>query len=128
MMVKENNIEWEYDFVGDSIFINDIKDYKYKESIEITDDIILDIDENNEVVALEILDASKIFGIEKKFIRHLVKIEINIMSNEENIFIKAAFNFMIHQRSTPKELNEKIVNDINLPIHDTHLVSALTAK
>jgi len=35
---------------------------------------------------------------------------------------------MIHQRSTPKELNEKIVNDINLPIHDTHLVSALTAK
>jgi len=127
-MVKENNIEWEYDFVGDSIFINDIKDYKYKESIEITDDIILDIDENNEVVALEILDASKIFGIEKKFIRHLVKIEINIMSNEENIFIKAAFNFMIHQRSTPKELNEKIVNDINLPIHDTHLVSALTAK
>ena len=127
-MVKEDNIEWEYDFVGDSIFINDIKDYKYKESIEITDDIILDIDENNEVVALEILDASKIFGIEKKFIRHLVKIEINIMSNEENIFIKAAFNFMIHQRSTPKELNEKIVNDINLPIHDTHLVSALTAK
>jgi len=66
MMVKENNIEWEYDFDGDSIFINDIKDYKYKESIEITDDIILDIDENNEVVALEILDASKIFGIEKK--------------------------------------------------------------
>ncbi|MGP8189115.1 MAG: DUF2283 domain-containing protein [Methanobacterium sp.] len=128
MMVKEDNIEWEYDFDGDSMFINDIKDYKYKESIEITDDIILDIDENNEVVALEILDASKIFGIEKKFIRHLVKIEINIMSNEENIFIKAAFNFMIHQRSTPKELNEKIVNDINLPIHDTHLVSALTAK
>jgi uncharacterized protein YuzE len=128
MMVKENNIEWEYDFDGYSIFINDIKDYKYKESIEITDDIILDIDENNEVVALEILDASKIFGIEKKFIRHLVKIEINIMSNEENIFIKAAFNFMIHQRSTSKELNEKIVNDINLPIHDTHLVSALTAK
>ncbi len=128
MMVKENNIDWDYDFDGDSIFINDIKDYKYKESIEITDDIILDIDENNEVVALEILDASKIFGIEKKFIRHLVKIEINIMSDKENIFIKAAFNFMIHQRYTPKELNKQIVNDINLPIHDTHLISAAAAK
>ncbi len=34
-MVKRNNIEWEYDFDGDSIFINDIKDYTYKESIEI---------------------------------------------------------------------------------------------
>ncbi|MGA2676876.1 MAG: DUF2283 domain-containing protein [Methanobacterium sp.] len=128
MMIKEDNIEWEYDFDGDSMFINDINDYKYKESIEITDDIILDINENNDVVALEVLDAFKIFGIEKKIIRHLVRIEINIMSNEENISIKAAFTFMIHQRSTPKELNEQIVNDINLPIHDTHLVSAVTAK
>jgi len=66
MMIKEDNIEWEYDFDGDSMFINDINDYKYKESIEITDDIILDINENNDVVALEVLDAFKIFGIEKK--------------------------------------------------------------
>ena len=55
MMIKEDNIEWEYDFDGDSMFINDIKDYKYKESIEITDNIILDIDENNEIGALEII-------------------------------------------------------------------------
>ena len=66
MMIKEYNIEWEYDFDGDSMFINDIKDYKYKESIEITEEIILDINENNDVVALEVLDAFKIFGIEKK--------------------------------------------------------------
>ena len=55
MMIKEDNIEWEYDFDGDSMFINDINDYKYKESIEITDNIILDIDENNEIGALEII-------------------------------------------------------------------------
>ncbi|MGA2677004.1 MAG: DUF2283 domain-containing protein [Methanobacterium sp.] len=48
-------MECEYDFDGDFMFINDINDYKYKESIEITDNIILDIDENNEIGALEII-------------------------------------------------------------------------
>ena len=48
------------------MFINDIKDYKYKESIEITDNIILDIDENNEIGALEIIRCFQNIWIEKK--------------------------------------------------------------
>ncbi len=127
-MTNENNIAWQYDFAGDSMFINEVKYYKYKESIEITDDIILDIDDENRAVALEILDASKVFGIEKKFIRNLVEIDIKVASTHENICIKASFRFLMHQRDTPKELNEQTVNNLGLNIHDTHLITPTAAK
>jgi len=126
-MLKEGNIEWEYDFVGDSLFINVIRDYKYKESIELTDDVILDIDEDNRPVALEILDASKIFGLKKAFIKQLAEIEAHIKITERFISIKASFLFLIHQKSTLKPLNEQTVNLISLPIHETHFATA-TAK
>ncbi len=127
-MSNESNIEWEYDFVGDSLFINIVEDYCYKESVEITDNIILDLDEGNEPVALEILGASELFGLEKRFIKQLAKIEADIKITEEVIGINASFLFLVHQKSLPKPLNEQTMNDISLPVHETHFATSLTAK
>ncbi len=126
-MQYQSDVEWEYDFVGDSLYINVIRDYKYRESIEITDDVILDIGEDNRPVALEILDASKLFKLEKQYIRQLVGLKANIKITEEIISIKASFSFLVHQKSTPKPLNEQTVNDISLPVFETNFATA-TAK
>lgn len=129
-MLKDNmkpeniKIEWNYDYAADSMFINEIEPYKYKESIEITDDIIVDIDEKNQVRALEILDASKVFKLKKQFVKQLSDITADIFSDDEIICIKASFTFLVHQKSTPKILNEQIANDLGINLVQTHLATA----
>jgi len=128
-MTITNSIEWEYDINGDSMFINEMEPYEYKESIEITDDIILDLDVNNKVVALEILDVSEVFGIEKKYIeQYLESIEADIITTDKLISIKALFTFSLDDESVPKVLDETTENDMGLLIPETHLTTPAYAK
>jgi uncharacterized protein YuzE len=111
------------------MFINEMEPYEYKESIEITDDIILDLDVNNKVVALEILDVSEVFGIEKKYIeQYLESIEADIITTDKLISIKALFTFSLDDESVPKVLDETTENDMGLLIPKTHLTTPAYAK
>ena len=65
-----------YDDIYDILFFRVIKDYNYKESIELNAETILDLDENNIPVALEILNASEVFNNPKEWIKE----EANISS------------------------------------------------
>lgn len=121
-------IEWQYDYVADSLFINVVKKYNYKESVEITDDIILDIDETNRPVALEILDASKVFNLNKIHVKQLKSVNAAIKITEETICINAGFYFLVHQKPIPIPLNEEIPNEEGLPIHEIKFDTAATAK
>lgn len=120
----QNEVKWDYDFVGDSLFIKIIKDYKYRESVEVTCDVILDIGEDNKPVALEILDVSKLFKLKKLYIRQLTSLKANIKITEDIINIKTSFSFLVHQKSTQKSLNEQAVNDISLPVFETNFATA----
>ena len=61
----ENSFEIEsrYEHYFDTLAIRAMKHYKYKESIELEERIILDFDENNISITLEILTASKVLKI-----------------------------------------------------------------
>ena len=128
-MTIANSIEWEYDINGDSMFINEMEPYEYKESIEITDDTILDLDVDNKVVALEILDASEVFGIDKKSIEQfLERIEVDIITTDELISFNASFTFSLNDKYVSKVLDETTENDMGLLIPKTHLTTPAYAK
>jgi len=101
----------------------------YKESIEITDDTILDLDVDNKVVALEILDASEVFGIDKKSIEQfLERIEVDIITTDELISFNASFTFSLNDKYVSKVLDETTENDMGLLILKTHLTTPAYAK
>ena len=61
-----NKVVYDYDRQGDSLFIYCVDDYEYEVSLELDNDVILDIDKEGKPVAFEFLNASKIFNLDKR--------------------------------------------------------------
>ena len=63
---------YDYDEFCDNLGIKIDEKFKYLESVEMEDGIILDFDVNNRPVSLEILDASKRLNIPKESLNNIV--------------------------------------------------------
>ncbi|WP_229388684.1 DUF2283 domain-containing protein [Methanosarcina sp. DH2] len=72
-----------YDFENDSVFFYG-SNKKYRSSIDL-DGIILDISEDNEIMTIEILDASNRFSLAKEDLRNIKYFEALIEVSEETI-------------------------------------------
>ena len=75
--------KYDYDLENDSIFFYG-SNKKYRSSIDL-DGIILDISEDNQIMAIEILDASNRFNLAKEDLRNIKYFEARIEVSEENI-------------------------------------------
>ncbi len=113
----------EYDTQSDILYLRVVNPYKYKESIELTDNIILDFDINNVPVALEILDASKLFNVNPHTLRNF-GLDMNIQIKEDKISLKANFLFLIHHKKEKVPINVGTINDIELPTIQTNYAVA----
>lgn len=105
----------DYDAENDSLFFYVIDDYKYRESIEL-DNIIIDFDENCIPVALEILNASKLFGVKKYDLTKPISFKMSIAISKKSIAIKGRFSINVRQKITEKPIEAETLNDINLPL------------
>lgn len=108
--MKKYDLEYDYDMETDALGAVIEKDYEYAHSVE-SNRAIFDLNNNGEVVGLEILDASKIFKIEKKQLVN-PKIEVMVNTTEDLIKIYIVFDFQNNER---RFLNEKIINKENAP-------------
>lgn len=126
MKVDETlKIESMYDPHFDVLGIRVVDDYKYKESVELEEGIILDFDENNSPVALEILDASKVLKISKKqFLDKKTCIHMNICISDEVILVKLTVSIEIHNRKASMPIDLSAINNINAPVMQTELLTA----
>ena len=111
---KHFNLEFSYDIDVDSIFINIVDEYDYKESIELEEGIILDFDTYGIPVALEILDVSNLFGIDKVSFENIQDIKMKIKINS-CINLELKMVLLVKDREVKQELDRFIKNDINLP-------------
>jgi uncharacterized protein YuzE len=126
--VKSNNkpieIESMYDYHFDVFGIRVKDDYKYKESLELEEGIILDFDEDNFPVALEILDASKILKIpDKQYLNNRKSVKMNICITDEIISLEVEVGVIIHHKNDIKILDSSAINDIKAPAMKTELAS-----
>lgn len=117
-------MKMDYDLINDSLFLYNIENKSYKESIEVGEDLILDLDKNSAPIAFEILNISKILEVPKFSIKNLKSIEGFVGINQEFIDIKLEFLVPIHQKEVEKPMFMQTANDINLPNIETHLAIA----
>ncbi|MBR5503731.1 MAG: DUF2283 domain-containing protein [Methanobrevibacter sp.] len=108
------NLEYSYDIETDSIFIKIINDYDYEESIELEEGIILDFDKNGNPVALEILDLSKLFAVDKSYFNHIddIRMEVNI---NHAINLKLKFCLSDNDKKCEQNFDTFVKNNVNLP-------------
>ena len=111
---KHFNLNYSYDNDSDSIFINVVNEYVYKESIELEEGVILDFDTKGIPVALEILDISQLFGINKDSFNHIQDIRMKIKVNS-CIILELKIDLLIQDKMVHQKLDSFIRNDVNLP-------------
>ena len=84
-MMSNNRVEYDYDYNGDSLFIYCVNPYEYDVSLELDNDVVLDLDICGKPVAFEFLNASKVFGLDKSYFKNLVFDVNRITSNLNNV-------------------------------------------
>ena len=124
--MKDNNnleLEYKYDIDTDAIFINVKKKYKYNTSIELNNDIILDFDKNENPVALEILNTSKVLGVSKSNLENIKNIRIKVNIDKKSIKLNACFDIFIDNREETAKVSPFTANNIGIPNVETQLAS-----
>ena len=106
--------KYDYDLENDSIFFYG-SNKKYMSSIDL-DGIILDISEDNQVMAIEILDASKRFNLAKEDLRNIRYFEALIEVSEENIMLTMKMGVSKRNKLIDAALNALGLNSMNIPI------------
>lgn len=104
----------DYDLENDSVFIYG-SGKQYKKSIDL-DDIILDMSEDDYIMAIEILDASKKFNVLKMDLLNVKSFAADIEITEDTIKINMKINIIKRNNSINKTMKAVGLNNMNLPI------------
>ena len=86
-----NEYKFDYDAEDDVLYIKDsIKEVE--ESVEVSDDIVLDLDKNGMVVGIEIFYASEFFGafnkdVDKTFLTNIEDVQVQQKEMRNNWFL-----------------------------------------
>ena len=130
-MIEEKNVrqylkmKQDYDVQTDALFFFVPGDYDYKKTVRMSEDLLLDLDQNEVPVAIEILHASKVFGINSKYpLTQPIGIVINIDIAEDLITLEAHFKIIIRQKTELRPVKAEINNLFNLPKLDMHIATA----
>lgn len=106
--------KYDYDFENDSLFFYGTNK-KYKYSIDL-DGIILDISEDNFVMAIEILDISKKFGVPKKELFNINNFKADIEISKETIKISMELGLNVRNGLVNRCIETLGINNMNLPV------------
>ncbi|WP_407393609.1 DUF2283 domain-containing protein [Methanobrevibacter sp.] len=114
----KSKLNYLYDYEYDLIDITIDESSKYKKSIEITNGVILDLDENDFPAALEIISASKILDIEKQYLIS-PNIDLAIVSSEELICIEIKFTYLVSRQVQDICFKQNLANNYGIPEMET---------
>ncbi len=114
-----------YDFENDSLFVfpksRVPENYKISEHV---DNFILDLDKNNNLIGIEILNASKVFNTTKTFLNSVTNYNFLIDINEKTIKIQANLKVKIRNNTKEKEIQIEKLNLDNIHTNFSQLAVA----
>jgi len=119
-----NQVVYDYDYSGDSLFIYCVDSYEYDVSLELDNDVILDLDVDGKPVAFEFLNASKLFKLNKNYLNDLKKINIQSTITEEAITLNVKLTVPVPNKNQIFDINRVTSNIDNIPVMETELVNA----
>ncbi|MDR3223666.1 MAG: DUF2283 domain-containing protein [Methanobrevibacter sp.] len=117
------HITYEYDASADAMFI-EVENYEHEESVSLNNNLIMDFNKNHEFIALEILNASDVLDTNKHSLKKIINIDLRVKVTKDQIFISSILTLPVQNKHVFKETNESIINDMNIPVMDTNLVTA----
>ncbi len=110
--------EYDYDYKYDILFFK-VKNREYSRSIEMGN-FVLDLDNDNFLVGIQILEASKFFGIDKMKLREIPKWDFK--SNIKDNIIEIRVNFEMKLRNKTVEKNPIVIQKVNEDLPDSELI------
>ncbi len=116
MKINYYIIKFDYKARLDSICINILGNLKKKqESLSVSDNVIIDLDDEKNPVLFRIADVSVLFQEKKNFFKNISQVKIDLKSDSDSIAFKGLFQFSIDNEVLEKKLDITIPNDIKMP-------------
>jgi uncharacterized protein YuzE len=116
-------IDYKYDSTVDALSIK-VKDYEHERSVQLSDDVIMDFNKNNEFIALEILNASHVLAVDGYSLENIRDISLSVKVTDYQIFVNAIFTVPVSGHEEIKVTNASVVNDMDIPKWDANLATA----
>ena len=116
-------ITYKYDSEADAISIK-VENYEHEESIELNNNVIMDLNKEKQFIGLEILSASHVLKTTKVSLENIVNIVLYLKVTDYEIFINGIFTLPVSGHEEIKVTNASILNDINIPKLDINLITA----
>ena len=112
--------EVDYDYKHDILFFK-TKDRQYSKSIELLDNIVIDVDKSGFLVGIQIFDASEFLNLDKKELLSIPKWVFNANVYDGNK-IDIRLTFQIKVRNKIIEKNPIIAQQINQKLPNSEMI------
>jgi len=112
-----------YDSHYDMLGIRITDDYKYNQSVEMRDGLIVDFDTDNKPVAVQLIGASKLFNVSKSSLHDIPLIDMKIKIDETSIYLDLIIGVHIHNKKLEQNFNSLICNEYSLPNFEAELAT-----
>lgn len=123
MITETIPINYKYDITVDALMIK-VDKYEHETSVPLTDDIIMDLNEKGEFIALEILNASQVLDTIPESLENISNIDLTVKVNDYQIFINSIFTLPVKGHEEIKATSAATTNDTNIPFMDARLATA----
>jgi len=115
----EGKGEVDYDFKQDILFFK-TKDREYSKSIELLDNLVVDVDKEGFLTGIQIFDASEYLNLDKKSLLSVPNWQFVINVHENIIEIRLVFQIKVRNKIVEK--NPIISQQINQKLPNSELV------
>ena len=115
----EGKGEVDYDYENDILFFK-LKGRQYSKSIELLDNLVVDVDKEGFLVAIQMFDASEYLKIDKKSLLKIPNWQFTINVHESIIEIRLVFQVKIRNKIVEK--NPIIAQQINQKLPNSEMI------
>jgi len=121
MVIKklEGKGEVDYDYENDILFFK-LKGRQYDKSIELLDNLVVDVDKEGFLVGVQMFDASEYLNIDKKSLLKIPNWQFTINVHENIIEIRLVFQVKVRNKIVEK--NPIIAQQMSQKLPDSQLI------
>lgn len=113
-----------YDSHYDMLGIKITDKYKYDQSVEMVDGVIIDFDTEDKPVALQIIGASELLKVPKSALHDIPLIDMKIKIDENSICLDLTIGVHVHNKKLEQSFNSLVANNSGLPNLEAELATA----
>lgn len=104
--------KFDYDYLNDTFYAYH-KEREYISSL-VLDGIIIDLNEDKEFIGIEVLNASKTFGISKHELLSPIELAYNVKISDDELIVSLKLTFIKRNHPVVKTFSAIGINDMNL--------------